>query len=75
MRLSGDARVPCLGPCRGLRRAGGLRPGLGLGVWEAFVRATTSIVLEAFVLGLVVGYDLVALVEIVEELKQCKIKN
>ena len=44
-------------------------------MWEAFVPATTSIVLEAFVLGLVVGYDLVALVEIVEELKQCKIKN
>ena len=68
MRLSGDARVPCLGPCRGLRRAGGLRPGLGLGVWEAFVRATTSIVLEAFVVELVVGCDLVALAEIVEEL-------
>ena len=48
MRLSEDARVPCLGPCHGLRLAGGLRPGLGLGVWEAFVRATTSIVLEAF---------------------------
>ena len=44
-------------------------------VLDVFVQAGASVVLEAFVLGLVVGYDLVALVEIVEELKQCNIKN
>ena len=37
---------------------------------EVFVQATTFIVLEAFILELVAGYDLVALAGILEELKQ-----
>ena len=42
-------------------------------MWEAFVRATTSVVLEAFVLELRVGCNLVALAAIVEELKKLNV--
>ena len=69
-----NAHVPCLRPGRGLRRSGGIRSGLGL--WcVGGIRPGHDLHRAGGIRPRARGWcDLVALVEIVEELKQFNVK-